>query len=337
MPKKDSSLMTLKRQLKEHTLSNLYLFYGEEAFLKELYLTRIKAQIPDGGLPEFNHIKIESTQFTFDQINDFFESYPMMTEHKLIVLKNSGIFKSPKEEMKAFWTTRLSDIPEFVTVIFDEKEVDKRSSTYKALVKNGMAVEFEYLKETDLVTWVQREVKNAGKRIDKENAVYFVNICDPGIITLQNELDKLIHYCNTEIYRTDIDRVVSKSLQIRVFEITDSIMAKNTSHAMEVLADLKTIKESAFKILYLLSSTFDKMLQIKLLLADGATFQDAASKIGTSPFIARKYADSAKGFSVDFLMGRVIRIAEIDFAIKQGKVEDWLALEQYIAECANQS
>lgn len=33
----------------------------------------------------------------------------------------------------------------------------------------------------------------------------------------------------------------------------------------------------------------------------------------------------------------VRRVAEIDLAIKEGRIEDWNALEQYVAECIYRS
>ena len=50
-----------------------------------------------------------------------------------------------------------------------------------------------------------------------------------------------------------------------------------------------------------------------------------------------KYINSAKGFSEDSLVWMLRRVAEIDLAIKEGRVEEWNALEQYVAECIYRS
>ena len=60
--------------------------------------------------------------------------------------------------------------------------------------------------------------------------------------SINNEIKKLIDFCDEEIYKTDIDRVVAKSMEVIVFELTDAIMLGNTQKAMETLADLKTVK-----------------------------------------------------------------------------------------------
>ncbi len=112
-------------------------------------------------------------------------------------------------------------------------------------------------------------------------------------------------------------------------------MLGNTQKAMETLADLKTVKENVFTLIYLMLSTFEKMLRVKLM--NGASQAEVASGIGVPLFVARKYINSAKGIFGGFACLMLRRVAEIDLAIKEGRVEEWNALEQYVAECIYRS
>lgn len=335
MVQKEDNFIKLKQQIKSKEFQNLYLFYGEETYIKELYLDRMKKEVPDGGFSEFNHIYLEGKEACGASAEDALDSFPMMTDKKLIIIKNSGLFKSANAEQKEFWQNRISDIPDFAMVIFDEQEVDKRSAVFKTLSKHGLAVEFKYLKTYEIATWIMREVQKKGKKIDKSAAEYLAGMCDEGMKNVQNELDKLMNYCGSEVYISDIDKVVAKPLNIVVFEITDAIMAGNADKAVSVAERLRTNKESAFNILYLLFGAFEKMLRCKTLLAEGASYDAIAGKMKLAPFIVRKYIDSSKGFSAEFLTERVCRTAEIDLAIKQGETDEWTALLQYIFECLN--
>ena len=330
MAVKEDNFIKLKQQIKNNEIKNLYLFFGEETFVKDMYLKRMGETVPDDGFEDFNKIAIEGKNLTHEKIDDALDSFPMMSEKKLIIIKDSGIFKSPTEDEKEFWQKRLSDIPDYALLIFDEQNVDKRSVTYKSAVKYGLPVEFNYIKDYELVAWVSREATKAGKKISKQNSEYLVSLCDSGLQNLKNELDKLLNYCDGEIYKSDIEKVVSKQLGIVIFELTDALMAKNSDRAMQILLDLKEKKESPFNVLYLLSSAFDKMLQCKLMLSNGGHYDEIAASLKLPPFIARKYADSAKGFSEEFLIGRVCKTADYDLAIKQGEIDDWTALLQYV-------
>ena len=332
MPKKkNDAIFEMKRQIRDNELKPLYLLFGEETYLRDLYCERIAAKIPDAGFEEFNRIKLEGADLPLSEYDDAIESFPMMTDKRLILIKDSGIFKAPKDEVKKFWLEKFSRLADDTVIVFSEKDVDKRSATYKAAAKAGMAVEFEYLSEADLVTWVVKQCLDAKVKIDKSSAYYLISLCDPGLNNISNELNKLLTYCDKEILKSDIDRVVSKSLQVVVFELSDAIMTGNVKKALAVLTDLKTVKENAFTLLYLLYSTFDKMLHAKLM--GRVSVQETAAAIGVSPFIARKYIDGAKGFSEDALVKMATRVPEIDLSIKEGRVSDWTALEQYVTEC----
>lgn len=329
---KATGLAELKKQISENKISGLYLLFGEENYLRKSYVKKITERIDDCGLPDFNKIVIDGKSANLSETEDAIESFPMISETKLILIKDSGIFRKASEEQKEYWAKRLENLPEYLVLIFDEEEVDKRSALYKRASKTGLCVEFSYMDMNDLVTWVNREVLNAGMKISKDVAQYFVSVCDEGMSNIKNELDKLINYCEEQITKTDVDRIVSKSIGIKVFELTDCIMAKNADGALKILFDLKTIKGSAFKLLYLLSSTFDKMLKCSLLLSKGENYNDIASQIGVSPFVVKKYANAARGFGENYLVDRIIEVADIDLAIKSGETDDWAALEKYVID-----
>lgn len=329
---KESGIKELKKQLSQGIVNGIYLLYGEEVFIKDSYVKKIIDLIDDGGMPDFNKLVFDGEKADISEIDDAIESFPMMCEKKLILIKDSRIFSKAKEEIKQYWLNRLDSIPDYVVLVFDEKEVDKRSALLKKVAKFGACFEFEVMNENDTVTWVERQVLNSGKKIAKDVAQYFVSVCDDGLSNVKNELDKLLNYCEKQIGKSDVDKIVSKAVGVKVFELTNHIMSKNPDGAMKILNDLKTVKEPAFKLLYLLSGTFDKMLRCSLLLAEGNSYSDIAAKIKVAPFIAQKYANSARGFGENYLVDRIIAAANIDLQIKNGQIGDWEALELYVID-----
>lgn len=329
---KDNGFIELKKQIKENNIGKLYLFFGDEVYIKNVYIEKLTELIDDAGFSDFNHITIDEKDLDPDTVDDALESFPMFAEKKLIIIKNSGIFQKANEEIKEFWLARLKKIPDYVTIVFDETAVDKRSVLYKAVAKTGHITEFEYLSETDMVSWIEREAARHKKKISRNSAAYMVGICDDGLSYVKNELEKLISFCDNEITVSDIDRVVTKALSVRVFELTDAILSGDANRAVALTESFKAVKESAFKILYLLSGSFDKCLRTRLMTAEGASYAEIAQKTGLKPFLVKKYIDNGRKFGEDYLVNRIIRVAEIDLSIKEGAVEEWTALEQYVLE-----
>ena len=290
--------------------------------------------VPEDGFSDFNRIFLDGMTAA-ERIDDALDAFPVMSEKKLVIGKDSGIFKARAEggeDMREFWQERLKDIPDFVILIFDEQEVDKRGSLYKTVSSKGLAVEFKYLADYEISAWIMREVQKSGKKISKSTAEYLLSLCDPGLSNVKNELDKLISYCGDEVYQSDVEKVVSRPLSVVIFDITDAILRGDRDGAVKILLKLLENKVSAFNIIYLLSSNFDKLLRCKLLLAEGAGSDAVAAKLKLSPYVAKKYIADCKGFSEDFLVKRICRTAEYDLKIKQGLVDEETALFQYVLE-----
>lgn len=337
MAKKKNDIIELKQELEEKKLRNLYLFYGDEEYLKEHYIKKITALVPDCGLEEFNRISISGCT-DYNIYDDAFEGMPMMTDKRTLLIRDSNIFTitrkngitPPNDDEKAFWEKKFTRLCGDTVVIFCEKNVDARSVLFKAAAKAGMTVKCEFLPDEELASIVIRHAAKAGKKIDKDVALYLVSVIDPGLNNLYSELNKLINFCDDVIYQSDVDRAVSKSMSVQIFSITDGITEKNAKKVFDVINNLKTQKESAFGVLYLIYANVEKMLRLKL--AGVRNRNEAAEVLGTTPWLAARYLESAAKFETDKLTRLVCRVPEIDYEIKNGKVTEWQALEQYVFE-----
>lgn len=329
---KENAVIKLKADLKAGKTERLYLFYGEEDYLKDLYTKKILSIVPDDSFSEFNKIIIDGKTADLIEISDALESFPMMSDKKVILIEDSGIFKKATEAQKDFYDKAFKNLADDTILVFSESEVDKRSALFKAASKAGLAVEFKPLSDLELVSFIIREANSSNLKIQKDCAEYMVEICEHGLLNIKNEIAKLAGYCTEEITKTDIDQIVSKSLETKVFDLCDVLMEKNADKALSMIGDLKTTKTSPFQLLYILFGSFDKMLRAKLMLENGMSYDEICSVMGLAPFIAKKYINGAKGFSKDELKNMVTAVAEIDLSIKQGAIAEWDAFQKYITD-----
>lgn len=336
MAVKESDVMRLKREMKEKGVNGAYLFYGEELFLRDMYIEKFKKIIPEDDFAEFNLMVLDGREMTPEDADEAIESFPLAAEKKLVIIRDSGIFKKADENAQKFWSTKLKNMPDYCVLLFVEDAVDKRQSLYKTMSKHGTCVDFAYLKPYELSAWVQGEVLKNHRKMSKNVIEYFISVCPEGLVAMNNELGKLFTLCPEEITESDIKRSVSKSLSVRIFELTDCILEKKNERVIGILGDLKTVKESAFTVLYLLNSAFDKMLLAKLMRENGANDADIARRLSLPPFIAKKYLTGAGKFSREFLKKRILRVPELDLEIKQGKITEWEALYSFVFEALNE-
>ena len=81
----------LEKQLKNGELNNIYLFYGEEIYLLESCVKKIKKLFGE-LIPGINYISINETNVE-GLISDI-ETPAFGYKKKLIIIKNSGILKN---------------------------------------------------------------------------------------------------------------------------------------------------------------------------------------------------------------------------------------------------
>ena len=109
--KNDESVKILKNHIKEKNLAKLYVFCGEESYLKEYYRKTIEKMISTGGFDSFNIIYLDDEAITEDSLTDAIESLPFGAEEKLIVLRDPQVEvqKAPAGGFRVAARLRLHD------------------------------------------------------------------------------------------------------------------------------------------------------------------------------------------------------------------------------------
>lgn len=338
------SLDLLKEDLKKNNIRNLYLFYGQEEYLKKYYLERIESSLLTEDLKTLNKVVMEG-KLEVGKIVDNCETLPVFAEKRLVIVKNSGFFKSKKGKGEGAQSSAgsnallkcLQDVPSHTCLVFYEAEIDKRmKQLLDAFKNNGLVVEFPYSKPDELVRWVIRRFKASGKDIDMSAASMIVENCEQGMTEIGNEIDKLIDFtANRELIKQeDVEAVCTKSIKSRIFDLTDAISEKNGTKALKVVNDMTILKEPMPKILFMITRQFRQILQIKLLSNEGISTNEAAGKIGVTPYGAGKLLKQSKGFSVEDLKKALESSLEMDIAVKTGKLDDRMAVDLLIMEFA---
>ena len=114
----------------------MYLLFGEEAYLKNLYKNRLKNALVD---PEdtINLNLYEGKTISIPAVIDQAETMPFFAEHRLIILENSGFFKNACPELADY----LPQMPAETVLLFVENEVDKRGKLFKTVSRFLLFIE----------------------------------------------------------------------------------------------------------------------------------------------------------------------------------------------------
>ena len=96
--KKNNGFDRLRADLKAQTPQNVYLFYGEETYLRSYYLEELHRLLIPAGFEEFNYHRLEGKDLTVQTLGEMAEAMPMMSERTLIVVTDWDLYKLGEEQ-----------------------------------------------------------------------------------------------------------------------------------------------------------------------------------------------------------------------------------------------
>ncbi|WP_105619814.1 DNA polymerase III subunit delta [Vallitalea okinawensis] len=320
-------MVGLKKQIKDSDFKNIYLFYGEENYLKNHYVEKIKEKVIHKDSELMNCEVIEKDVDEGYIINSL-ETLPFLSDRRLVIIKNSSYFGA-KSTASDQLIKVIKDFPTQTIVIFIEDKIDRRNKFFKAVKSNGYVVEFNYLSENDLAKWVAIELKRLGKKAEYATLVHFIRTVGTNMDQIKMELDKLCAYKIEEsmISIEDVNEIATKTIEFKIFQLVDAMGMKKCEEALIVYNNLLNSNEPPIRILIMLTRQFRLIYQIKTLLEEGYNINMAAKKIGVPPFVAKKCMTQGKSFKREVLEEALEECLFIDMAIKSGQIKDRLAVE----------
>ena len=188
-------MKSLNEDLKTGQLKQIYLLYGEEAYLKKQYKDKLHYAIvpPDDTM---NYAYYEGKGINAKEVIDLAETLPFFAERRLIILENSGFFKNASPELS-----------ETTSMIFVESEIDKRGKLYKAAKDKGRVVELGRQDESTLLRWIAGSVRRENKQVTEQVIRFFLTKVGTDMENIQRELEKLFCYTldKSEITAQDVE------------------------------------------------------------------------------------------------------------------------------------
>ena len=82
--KEDPSYQELRKELSEGKAGNLYVFHGEETYLRDRSLEEMKALLLTGGLDDFNYHTLTGKDVTLERLHQRVDAIPMMSERTMV-------------------------------------------------------------------------------------------------------------------------------------------------------------------------------------------------------------------------------------------------------------
>lgn len=327
----------LEKQLNQGDCQGIYLLYGEETFLLEQQLKKIKKNFGE-VVKGINYILIDENNIQ-ELISDI-ETPAFGYPNKLIIARNTGIFKREgkgrntgaskelKDKINNYLKENAEMINDTVILVFVENEAEK-NTIYNTIEKIGKVCNFEEQKPFQITKRLKTICSSYKVNVDENTLQYLIECCGTNMQDLINETRKLIEYAgeNGTITKQAIDKLCIKKIESVIFDLTDNLGQKKVKEAMEVLYNLIAAKEPIQKILITLYNHFKKLYFVKLAIAYN---KDIATSLNLKPnqmFLVNKYKIQAKGFKTSELRKIIQELEDLDYKYKIGLIDLNVGLE----------
>jgi len=315
-------LRQLKQDLKAGAPASLYLFYGEETYLRDYYLERLKTACVPAGMESFNVHRFSGKALDLQALSDAVDALPMMSPRTFVQVDDYDMFKAPEAQRNTM-AAILADLPDYCTLVFVYDTVAyKPDARMKKLAgpirERGREVAFPRQKQNDLTDWIGRRFRALGHDISTGDAQYLIFLCGDLMNGLIGEIAKIGAYAREKrVTRADIDAVAIPVLDAQVFRMTDALTKKDYDRTLSVLNDLLLMKQEPIMLLAVLGRHLRQLYSARVALESGKGsrwVQELWSMRSSYP--ADRLLEAARRHDLPWCRRAMARCAQTDLAMK---------------------
>lgn len=309
----------------------LYFFYGQEDYLIELELQKLKSKIVEKAFISTNYRTFNNPKY--QELIDILRTPSLMFGNVLAVVNCEKYFFDSKgkisfedKEIKEIEAT-VQSMPETLHLVFvckverdTTKKVDTRRKLFKILTKYGQATEFPEFKsyQKELASWIQKEVKKKDLIMSSDVVQFLIERLGTNLRVIDNELDKLklALYPTKMIKKEDIKNHCTATDDI--FALADYILKGQKDLALMEFRKLCNNKHY-LEILAVLQTNFTKLASMKVDSVNHSAFE-IATKTRLPEFIVKKQLEKLKNVPMDRLIKIRKNLLEAEYRVKTGEI-----------------
>ena len=362
---------------------SIYLVGGDDEFsIKEAASKLAEKLAPKNG-GEFGVEIIEGDATNQDaalkvigRVNEALNTVGFFGGEKLVWLKSTDLLgdnvvtrtEAVKEALLELADLLKRGLPNGVRLLISAVGCDRRKTIYKTIEKTGEVQFFEALEEgkghgdEEIAAFIQNRLRMEKKTMLSTAFETFRGLVAPNLREIANELEKVSIYVGkrAEITEADVTAICSASRQSVIWELTDTLGARQVTRAIGALENLLESGEQAIGVVAMLVSQFRLMLLMKDLMTrkvigvadgQGAGFQFVKAferlpeeevahfpktKEGAPPSAWRLYrcALAARNFSINELIRAMDLLLEANRQLVSTQLDARLVLEEVIVKIA---
>lgn len=327
----------LKKHLSEKQFSKLYVFWGDEKKYVKSYTDILVEKIMGKTPSDFNYHSFTDV-YDVQDICMSLLTVPFMDDYNLVKISDLNPEELSKEDFDKLLQS-VKTIPEGSVAVFsmptlqqDPKKLGRFKKILDEAEKSGVVCEFKRMGDMALEKHLSVLASRRKVSLSRINADKIISLCGNDLTALTNELDKLCAYAgeNGEITEEDIELLVTKNLEARVFSLADAVVSGKGSEAYRILETLFYQREEPIAVLTVLSNAYVDYYRSRVGQECGLQTDTIAKEFNyrNRAFVLKKRTS----LSTEALRKSLAILLEADTQLKSVSVNPRLLLEKTIGK-----
>lgn len=247
-------------------------------------------------------------------------------ERRLVIVDSVERWKA--DDVKAVAEYLARPAPTTVLTLVGDA-VKKDSALAKAVAKAGKLLVYDIPtkgrgSKADLPKWVEQQFSERGIQVDRDAARALVELVGDDADELLTEVDKLTTWAAGQaIHEREVADLVPARAEIPPFDLTDAWGKRDP--AAVLAASERLVERSGdaprdvlLRTAGLLTSHVSRVRECQAMDAEGVPPSAGAQRLKRNPYYVQKLYEQARNFSPEELGDAVVRLAELDWALKGG-------------------
>lgn len=325
------------------------LLHGEDGYSLGRSLDSIRKQAEDPLAAGMGTTSLHAEDLTPTALAEALQAAPFLSQRRLVIVNglastlqdDRGKPRTPRGQTKALvelLEEHLSQLPQTTDVVFVESVPIAKRNRIRKLIEaaEGVSEEFKPPRGRALHRWIAARVEELGGTIDPAAAETLAGFAGDDVRSLSQEIGKLLTYVGEgrPISVSDVRLLVPQASQANIFALVDALGQHDTRTAARQLQDLLESGHHPLFVLAMITRQFRLLIQVKELQERGMGTSKITSTLRVSPWVTKKLAAQARGFSLKKLEAVHRGLLRTDLSIKTGRTDPEPALELLVVEIA---
>jgi DNA polymerase-3 subunit delta len=225
-----SAMRALKSALEQRTFDRVYLFHGDNDYLKEEKIRALIESATEPGTRDFNLDVKRAAEVDAGSLGLALDSLPMMAERRVVILRDVTTLKKDVRTVLARYLARPAADTLLVLVAAAGTKPDA------ALLDAATAVDFRQLNDSELIKWAAVHASTLGVTIDAPAAELLCGATGNDLALLAGEIDKLRSYTNGgTIDAAAIEAIVGVRHGETLGDLLDLVAQRKSADAIALL------------------------------------------------------------------------------------------------------